>query len=95
MIDKNILILELLDECKKDIFKEIPTWIFSVINRQNEVENERDKPKKVKVIVWDLSTSEDWDIECPHCGGLLGSVEDHQKVDFCWHCGQALDWSDE
>lgn len=51
-------------------------------------------PKKVNIIEFDLSSTNDFDIECPTCGGLLGSTDDHIKVDYCWHCGQALDWSE-
>ena len=88
MIDKNLLILELLDECKRDIFKEIPTWIFSVINRQPEIENERDKPKKPK-------HNKELDIYgCPNCdvGDMIwGSFK---RTNCCPKCGQRIDWSD-
>lgn len=29
--------------------------------------------------------------ECPNCGGNFTG----QLLDYCYHCGQAIDWSDE
>ncbi len=35
---------------------------------------------------------------CPECEAELIEVcfgDDENKVSYCWHCGQAIDWSDE
>lgn len=87
-----IRIIESQPEVRRKKEKKDPNIID--FTKYNEL-SKRDEPKKVCVIIWDLSTNEDWDIECPNCGALLGSVEDHFKADFCWHCGQKLDWSNE
>lgn len=37
MIDKNKLIDALYEACEKDSFKELPSWVINVINKQPEV----------------------------------------------------------
>lgn len=39
MIDKSKLIDALYEACEKDSFKELPSWIINVINKQEEVDN--------------------------------------------------------
>lgn len=31
--------------------------------------------------------------KCSRCDGIVGA--NHGCIDYCYHCGQAIDWSDE
>lgn len=39
MIDRNKLLESLIEACEKDSFKELPSWVINVINKQSEVDN--------------------------------------------------------
>lgn len=35
--------------------------------------------------------------QCPKCGNayLTKEMDERNDTKYCWHCGQAIDWSDE
>ena len=54
---------------------------------------EKQIPKKPIINLWDK-----W-IECPVCNEVLSDDEglplgDGIDIDYCWSCGQAIDWRD-
>ena len=56
---------------------------------------DKETPMRVLVEVWDLSSTDEKDILCPKCNALLGTTEEHYESNYCYDCGQRLDWSDE
>ena len=38
MIDRNKLLESLIEACEKDSFKELPSWVINVINKQTEID---------------------------------------------------------
>ena len=56
---------------------------------------EKEKPQEVIIEKYDLSITYDFDILCPKCRGLIGSTNEHYKYNYCFFCGQKLDWREE
>ena len=53
------------------------------------VERQRVKKPKTKILCGDI---EWW---CPNCGESHIMMDSKKGFDFCHHCGQKLDWSEE
>lgn len=56
---------------------------------------DKETPMRVLVEVWELSSTDEKDILCPKCNALLGTTEERYESNYCYNCGQKLDWSDE
>ena len=82
-----------LDVCspKDDVTVEHQNELIKIL--QELVDKET--PMRVLVEVWDLSSTDEKDILCPKCNALLGTTEEHYESNYCYNCGQRLDWSDE
>ena len=71
MIDKENLIKALYEECRKDIYKEIPSWILKVIENQPDSIDKCEKLEKVsdkasEELVTMINAVNCWDYEsCP------------------------------
>ena len=53
---------------------------------------EKQIPKKL--IKYDIDYSGNPLFRCPVCGDSWNSNEFGDGIEYCWTCGQALDWSD-
>ena len=54
---------------------------------------EKQIPKKP--IKYDIDYSGNPLFRCPVCGDSWNSNEFGDGIEYCWTCGQAIDWSDE
>ena len=66
-----------------------------IIEALTELERLQDKATPKKVIEIDPPPIRYYAYYCPNCESFLRYSDNSKKPNFCHHCGQALDWSDE
>jgi len=91
--DEKKIKINLPEEVWKNIDTVIMTRLFQeelVVEKQKEKALEKQVPQKVKKYKGLNETA------CPECGIAFGYYEyDDEKFDYCYNCGQKLDWESE
>lgn len=68
--------------------------VIAVLEQVEELDK-KETPMKPLVEMWELSSTDEKDILCPKCNTLLGTTEEHYESNYCFDCGQRLDWNIE
>ena len=68
--------------------------VLAVLEEVEELDRKETSMKPL-VEIWELSSTDEKDILCPKCNALLGTTEEHYESNYCYDCGQKLNWSDE
>lgn len=83
-----IKVVEMDNGCAGIFFK-YNSEMFEAIDVLKELVEKATPKKAIKSDVQDIRYITKY--ECPNCGGNFTG----KLLDYCYHCGQAIDWSDE